>query len=151
MSINFFGTGVVVHRTKLQKLLCPTIDYPWEMKKEENKICLKWILKLLHSCGRRRTVMRGGVFLTKSRVYSNITILEFSRTNWGTREGRRGTRVRQGNIPRQSLDHSVLRVQLFQKLRYSGGEQWARFLNINSIKTSLSCCDRHVPKMEMTR
>lgn len=41
MSINFFGSGVVVHRAKLQKLLCPTIDYPWEMKKEENKICLK--------------------------------------------------------------------------------------------------------------
>ena len=64
MSINFFGTGVVVHRAKLQKLLCPTIDYPWEMKKEENKICLKWILKLLHSCGHRRTLARGA-FLTR--------------------------------------------------------------------------------------
>ena len=47
--INFFGSSELVHRAKLQKLLCPTIDYPWEMK-EENKICLKWILELVYFC-----------------------------------------------------------------------------------------------------
>ena len=84
-----------------------------------------------------RTVIVWDVSYTNIQVDSNIKILEFSRAHWGTREWRRGTRGRSGSILRRTLDPSVLPVQLFQKLRYSAGEQLEKFLKLNTLKTTL--------------